>query len=511
MRLRGVLSILGLICLAACAGEILPGEPDPGDNGGGGGGGGGGDPLPSDRVTVELVAGAAAGVQRVNFALPLPAGAAADERGIRVAVAGGNELPAYRRGLARYPDGSLRSVQLQVDVDVDAVTALEVTVTDQPATDSLDPVAVADTLDGDRPGVFALLPADWLAASGVAGPAIPDDRATGVAAGAWSQICDYTAWSTDVFMGQMADKGPWLYDRVTAHYRGYVRTGDLEPLTSGYREAVLYESGISGAGASTRIGIPDAAGDLKYHYSQGLAIHYLLTGDDRFRERAEDIATRASELWTSPGYAGGADFWTERHAGFGLLAYVWAAAVSDDRADDFIRLADDAVAAYREVQETFPAGYDDPDARCFAHTAEAHSEPYGYVGCSPWMSAILADGLDAYARLRAGTAEADDAITGIVKLGRAIAEGGRDADGKPYYWMGVGTDQGEVDPYDEHWGEPAYVVAMAWHLGGRTDDALRAVADQLVGQLAERGEVGQVRSFNWQCRSAPMAPYFLAP
>jgi hypothetical protein len=31
----------------------------------------------------------------------------------------------------------------------------------------------------------------------------------------------------------------------------------------------------------------------------------------------------------------------------------------------------------------------------------------------------------------------------------------------------------------------------------------------LVEGFASRGEVGQLRSFNWQCRSAPMTPTFL--
>src|SRR6185295_6527167 len=133
---------------------------------------------------------------------------------------------------------------------------------------------------------------------------------------------------------------------------------------------------------------PDGANDVKYAYSQNLALHYLLTGDDRYRESAEGIALGMSELWADPGYAGGSDFWTERHAGFSLLAYVWAMIVSDDQSAAFRQLADEAVDAYLSMQSTYPAGYTDPDARCFAHTADAHGESGAYFGCSPWMSAI---------------------------------------------------------------------------------------------------------------------------
>ena len=41
-----------------------------------------------------------------------------------------------------------------------------------------------------------------------------------------------------------------------------------------------------------------------------------------------------------------------------------------------------------------------PDARCFAHTATAHGESWGGSGCSPWMSAILADALEARSRTK---------------------------------------------------------------------------------------------------------------
>jgi hypothetical protein len=52
---------------------------------------------------------------------------------------------------------------------------------------------------------------------------------------------------------------------------------------------------------------------------------------------------------------------------------------------------------------------------------------------------------------------------------------------------------------------------MAWSWDGRRDGELRAAADELVAGVASRGEVPHIRSFNWQCRSAPMAPAFLLP
>jgi hypothetical protein len=75
--------------------------------------------------------------------------------------------------------------------------------------------------------------------------------------------------------------------------------------------------------------------------------------------------------------------------------------------------------------------------------------------------------------------------------------------------MGVGTDENMLEEYDEHYGESAYLIAMAWYFSGRTDSALRSAADTLVDRLGTDGNAPHVRSWNWQCRSAVAAPWFL--
>ncbi|MFK7987631.1 MAG: hypothetical protein AB8I08_16545 [Sandaracinaceae bacterium] len=458
-------------------------------------------------VVARVVPNGSSGTQRVSFGVPLAEGVLSDAERVVVSQ-GASELAASRRGLASWPDGSLRSVLVQVELDVATETELSVEVGGVPSTTPLAEMPVADTLADGEPRAWVVLPAEWLAESGFAGPLLPDAAVAGTVLDAWAAVCDVERHDTDAFLEGSGSRGVWLYDRVTALLRAYGRSGALSPLRSAYREATLYREGLTGAGDATRIGVPGAATDLKYHYTQGLALHYLLTGDDRFREAAEDVGERVAALWPSPGYAGGADFWTERHAGFGLLAYVWASIVSDDAAAAFATRADDAVTAYLEVQATYPAGYDDTSARCFAHSADAHGESYGYFGCSPWMSAILADGLEAYASLRGGD-NAERARGSLIQLGRMLARDGRDGSGKPFYFLGVGTDADEVDGFDEHWGETAYVIAMAWHLDGRRDAALRSAADEVVQGFADNGTAPHVRSFNWQCRSAVAAPWFL--
>jgi len=468
-------------------------------------------PLPyTVRVTLEAQSGVT-GVQRVNFAVPLPPGTLTDPGLTLVQTTTGDELPAARRALATYPDGSLRSVQLQVDVDPAKDTAVDVKLG---VAATAAPLALADvstTLTDPNgtsgPRVWAYLPVQWMAISKVTGPMIRRSVVASTPLDAWQSICDETVWGTNTFLPNEGTASYWLYDRPTALYRGYAYSGSMADLRDAYREVALYRAGITGTDSATRIGVPGVSGDLKYHYTQGMAIHYLLTGDTRFREAAENVAVRAHDLWSDPGYAGGSDFWTERHAGFALLDYEWAAAVSDDRAATFDAWADTAVAAYVPIQANSADAWE-PDARCFAHSAAAADETFGYDGCSPWMSAILADGLDAYARRVTGSRRTV-ARTAIVELGRMIARHGRDGTGKPYYWMGAGVNNGEVDPYEEHWGESAYVVAMAWFYAGKNDPELRTAADALVTGTRTLGEVGQLRSFNWQCRSALATPYFL--
>jgi hypothetical protein len=451
------------------------------------------------EVTLTPRAGVT-GVQRVNFAVPLVRGQLADEQRVRVLV-GGKELSAGRRALAHYADGSVRSVQLQVDVAVEPNAKLEVRLDDAPTTPELALVPVSTTLDPADgtlgPRVWARLPATWLSSSGVTGPQVPESETKGTELDVWDRVCDFANHDVEEFQTLRASKDVWLYDRGTIFYRAYARRGDMATLESAYRETSIYRALLTGSGASTQIGVPESTTDVKYHYAQNLAIHYLLTGDDRFREAAEDIALRIDALW-NPSYGGGGQFWTERHAGFSLLAYVWARIVTDDRAAELDKLAHDAVTAYVAVQATYPQGWTDADARCFAHE----------TNCSPWMSAILADGLDAYAT-EYGGARATAARTAIVKLGRMLAKHGRDSTGKPFYMLGVGSAGDSVDPADEHWGEPAYAIAMAWHHGGRTEGALRTAVDQLLAGLRTRGTSPHMRSFNWQCRSAMATPYYL--
>src|SRR5688572_23752362 len=106
-------------------------------------------PPPEMRVAVTLEPRAGVtGTQRVNFAVPLGKGwvAPADEDRVRV-LAGDEELRVVSRVLARHPDGSPRSIQVQVETAVAAGAELDVRFGEDSTTTPLSIVSVSTTLD----------------------------------------------------------------------------------------------------------------------------------------------------------------------------------------------------------------------------------------------------------------------------------------------------------------------------------------------------------------------------
>lgn len=473
------------------------------------------------RVLVTLTRGAGVtGTQRINVGVPVAQGATSPTTPVAVLIAGAPVATAARV-LATYRDGSPRSFQVQFDAPASATSAEIVFGTSAPSLTfvAVDTLLQNETLGPDTartPRVWATLPAAWLVASRFGGNLVVASDLTAAPLDAWRRRCDYNAYSSATFAGQIGTSGSWLYDRATALYRGYASTGALSVMQSAYREADVYRQRI--LASST---VPPST-DLKYNYTQNLAIHYLLTGDDRFREAAETVAGRS----TISGYTGAysTSFWTERHAGFGLLANVFAARVSDDRAAEFRTRAQTIVTNLIAIQNRAlslagaPANKQlDAMHRCFGHTPMAH-DISEYVDldmpmaatlvCSPWMSAITADALEAFADDADATNRAA-ALDSIVRLGRRLAAvDNRGANGRPHYLLGL-DGANAPDGFDEHWGEVAYVAAMAWHYSGRADATLRTNAMHYVNGFNTRGTIGQLRSFNWQCRSAIATPFYL--
>ena len=174
-------------------------------------------------------------------------------------VHGAQELPAGRRGLASYADGSLRSVQIRFRPwTIEGETNVEVRLGESPTTEELDLVPVAATLiaeGGEQgPRVWAVLPAKWLSSSGVTGPQRPEADVTGKPPAAWAaSSCDYALRHRGLPRAGAAgtNGGGVAFDRGTTMYRGYARRGDRH-LESAYRETSLYRDRITGSGMAAR-------------------------------------------------------------------------------------------------------------------------------------------------------------------------------------------------------------------------------------------------------------------
>jgi hypothetical protein len=226
-------------------------------------------------------------LETLNLGLPLPRGFLSDPLLARVIGPDGQEIEAAVRPLEVWRGGverqSIRSLQVQCAVDFSKAGARRIKVRlGEPRRrnrSSFEPIETTlvkpDGLLGPR--VLSVLPAEWLCASGVAGPQTPASGSGRYAL--YDQTVERNfARSLDYIASP--DPVAWLFDRTSAWYKTYVRTGQSKYLAAAYRAAnfVRTQTVATGAQAGTfRL----RGADLKYVYPRALHLHYLLSGDPR--------------------------------------------------------------------------------------------------------------------------------------------------------------------------------------------------------------------------------------
>ena len=364
-------------------------------------------------VTVTLAPRApTAGPVPIGFGIPLPPGFLRDATRVRVLNARGRDLDATVQPLESWRtngrDGTLRSIgiRLQVDVSAGATQTLRVEFNGPrraPPKPSRS-ISLEDTLvepTGLRgPRVQALLPAQWLCASGLVGP-----QAAALPSGAYG---DYERFVDRSFPGslQFLDSDVyhhWLFDRPTCWYTQYVRTGDPRFLDAAFHAAHFMRGHTVMHGPDA--GYFDLKGvDVKYVYPRAMHVHYLLTGDERALETGRVMArfclTRWDPVYRPERYVvpplgtdpeAGRLFWTPRHQAYGLLGVLHGWEMTGDRAYwDKAREYIDAL----EVHQRQP-----PDGRpgdgSFRQNWALYdpNETLLEGATSPWMMAILVDAL----------------------------------------------------------------------------------------------------------------------
>jgi hypothetical protein len=347
----------------------------------------------------------------VNLGVPFGPTRLYDPGRVHVADARGQEIPSSVRILERWRvspgranaegGASIRSVQVQFPIDVGGIRPARVKIAvGEPRRNVSDRmVPVADTLIDAAglkgPRVLPLVSADWLCASEVVGPQTPAHA---------GRLSAYDRFVDRSFPGSLryVDSDVyhhWLFDRPTAYFTQYVRTGERRFFEAAYHCAHFMrrytEMEPPDAGAFTLKGA-----DVKYVYPRTMHIHYLLTGDERALEAGKAMARFCLTRW-EPEYRQdqyvqpplGVDpekdrrFWSTRHEAYGLLGVLHGWEMTGDevywrRVREYI----DVLASH----QAHPPDGRPPDGSWRQDWALYDpNETLLAGGASPWMTAIL--------------------------------------------------------------------------------------------------------------------------
>ena len=298
---------------------------------------------PDSRVEVKLAPQVdTVGSVLVSFGLPFGPGWLSDDNQLRVLNADGAEIPAFARPLAWWwidgKQGTVRSVLVQFEFECRERKPQSVTIAwDRPRTKTRSaevPVAqtqvamkvnpppeyakYADSFEYRCPNVLAVLPARWLCDSLLVWQQVPASE-------------NRSAPWFDEHLVAKFDRSTWnisanakkyeahLFDRPATYAKIYARYGEAKYLLAMLKALDFYLQHLGDDGYLDL----KRYKDVKYVYTEGAAIAYLLTGDERFRAGIAR-ALKAWERYKTIEYTRRSKFFTERHHGFGMVAYLHA-------------------------------------------------------------------------------------------------------------------------------------------------------------------------------------------
>jgi len=442
----------------------------------------------------------------VSFGVPFGPDVLSDDRALRVTGPDGQEIAVHTQPLAHWwidgKKGTLRSVLIQFASPTGDKSPAKVTVSwNKPRTksrDRLTPTAETQTIQsGDGfdfhcPKVLAVLPPEWLSASRVAWQQVP---ATENKAAPWfdQHLVEQFPASTKNIATKSVEAH--LYDRPATYAKIYVRHGEEKYLSAALKANDFYLQNL-GADGFFQL----KKGDHKYVYSEGSAIMYLLTGDERYKEGVLR-ALKSWALWKRIEYKG-QGFWTERHAGTGLAAYLHAYELTGD--PSHLAMARRFFEAVYSLQVS-PLDGKEPDG-AWLHTSDSHGDGNGWT-TSPWMSALL---MDSVWKLWM--------ITGEIRCTASLAMYAKFAntyavtpDRKGVYYMANSPGRGKSEDAESppHNMEACYVLALGYWLSGGTEKAYLDTINTLWPPLLKDGANSPGRKFNWRFRETSMLVWFL--
>lgn len=327
----------------------------------------------------------------VSNGIPFAPGQLTSEREVAL-FHGGEELPIATKILARWPgDQSIRSLLVQFRLPM---TEGQQSVTmrwGQPGTTK--PLALTE-VSWEIPEALALLPARWLCASQVIGEQAPMyDHAFPEYDARLKQY--YPKRRDDRLKGDIREDG--YYSTPHVFYQLYVRSGDPEMFLAARKEAISYrDHEILHEGPDR--GRHRKYAETRYIYVEALADDYLLTGDERSRAVAQEMAEHLKGRFP-PSKAfypkDATNFWTEREAAFPLLGFLAYYEISGDR--EYLRAAGEIVENLYKMQQQWP-GRGGFIHNLYAHDTEEHGRRDEYGG-SPFMTGLLLEGIIKYHQL----------------------------------------------------------------------------------------------------------------
>lgn len=499
------------------------------------------------------------GIETVSFGVPFPPGALNDDAQVTV-FQGEKELPVATKTLAPWRidarNGSPRSILVQFPLDFSGRPEQTVIVRwDKPRARQLNELKpVRDlllyktiesttqyegqktptqvTLHYEEPRVLAVLPAKWLCQSWLLGPQIPagDDPWAPDFEAQWQTLFDPQTKST--LSSNYAEQ---QLDRAITYYKVYARTGRPNAALESYRIATFYRNCIytgdqtkRGRGALSLKHSPASANgkgwlDIKYAYAEGLAAHYLLTGDDRCIGTIEDLCAFFDSdfgAFIRNNYSKRPRGWTERFAAFTLLGKLHAYEITGR--EQYLEDARQQIANVRDMQLAPPDQMNDrssplhlhPDGS-WRHSSDHHGDGEGF-GSSIWMSTYLIDGIFQY-WLLTGDERCPDMVANYAEFAERYginwfswadqtpAPKGPPRWPQPWYWASS-TTGGYVENGDEadHNIETGYLFLMGYYF--RADPRYLAIGAQLLRHKTTRMHP---RQFNWVYRASPQAAWFL--
>jgi hypothetical protein len=301
----------------------------------------------------------------------------------------------------------------------------------------------------------------------------------------------------------LSDFEPWLFDRATSYYKLSLLTDSVDLKEHAVDLVERYYSAIDERGVFTlKPGEPDA----KYSYTDGAVWFEHLTGDRKFRPKAQAVYN----LWLNEfpaRYSPTQSLWTERE-----MAYAFGAAVG------WFALSQDPAALARA--QTLLTQWAELAAESGAplHTLKQHQEEFEPPWAerrmtSPWMAALFFEYLQHYERLTHDrralelvSSYADFLLEHCLYDGR-VNHPNLSGYLLPYYLCGEDgyyeretPSEGDGEHTADVMGIMAFAVAAKRELGADPKAALEAYRDLRTSAeyfVGRRSDVEPKRKINW--------------